>query len=57
MNWAEIEDKDAQIVESLGLGPGQRVVVLIVLGYADPVGQVAYSMRSSVQELRRFQTS
>ena len=54
LNWPDIEDKDARIAEMLGLEPGQRVVMLIVLGYADPAGQVAYSMRSSIQELRRF---
>lgn len=50
INWPDIEKKERAMVELLGLEPDERPVMLVIFGYPDPDGMVAYSQKKSVEE-------
>ncbi len=54
INWPDIKEKEVEMSRILNLAPYERPVLLIALGYPDPNGQVAYSPRKAVDELRRY---
>ncbi|MBI3299594.1 MAG: nitroreductase family protein [Elusimicrobia bacterium] len=54
INWPDIEAREAALAEALYLEPDTRAVMFIAVGYADPDGQVAYSKRKPLDQLRSY---
>lgn len=54
LNWPDLKPQECKMTGLLGLDPGERVIMLIALGYPDPQGLVAYSQKKPLSELRRF---
>jgi nitroreductase len=57
LNWPDLEPQERRVSRLLGLEPDERVIMLIVLGYPDPRGLVAYSQKRPLDELRSFNTA
>lgn len=56
INWPDIPGQEKAMAQRLGLEPWQRVVMCLSLGYPDPQGQVPYSQKKPVSELRRYES-
>jgi nitroreductase len=54
INWPDLPDKEGQMATLLALEPDERPVFLIAVGYADPSGKVARSVKKPVGELLVF---
>jgi nitroreductase len=54
INWADIEDRERKMAETLKLDADERPIMLIAVGYPDPEGLVAYSQKKPVSLLRRY---
>ncbi len=54
VNWPDVPDREKAIRTAMGLEPDERVVMMISAGYPDPAGDVCWSERKPVGELRRF---
>lgn len=48
INWPDFEPLELKMQKKLGLAPDERVVMLIAIGYADPDGEIPYSMKKDV---------
>lgn len=48
INWPDIEEREAAMQETLGLGHHERPVMLIAFGYPDPEGMVPRSEKRDV---------
>jgi nitroreductase len=57
INWPDVPDLEKRMASLLGLGPHQRVIMLIAVGYADPEGLVAYSGKRSIDDLRQYEST
>jgi len=55
LNWPDVKEAEQQINRALNLEPNERVIMLLAFGYPDPEGQVAYSQKKSLDELRQYQ--
>lgn len=51
INWPDFEPLEMKMQKKLGLGPDERVIMLVAIGYADPQGGVPHSTK---KELRTF---
>jgi nitroreductase len=54
VNWPEIPEKEQKLATLLSLGPTERPVLLVSLGYPDPERLVPYSQKKSLEELRSY---
>jgi nitroreductase len=54
INWPDVEDREIAIHEELKLPTHERAVMLISVGYANPDGQIPFSEKKSLSELRVF---
>lgn len=54
INWPDQEPHESQMRAALALAPDERVVMLIGFGWPDPDGQVPYSTKRDVKDLRVF---
>lgn len=54
INWPDIESREHQLSELLGLAPDERAVMCMAVGYADPDGMVPWSEKRPVAELLSF---
>jgi nitroreductase len=54
INWPDVEQKEAEIAELLGLKPYERPIMLIAFGYPKDAAQVPYSEKKSVQEILKY---
>ena len=54
INWPDMEDKEREMADLIGLDPDERPVLCVALGYPDPTGMVAYSQKKSHRNLRRY---
>ena len=54
INWPDNKDAEKRISNKLALKPGERVIMLIAFGYADPNRLVAYAQKKNIDELRRY---
>ena len=54
VNWPDIEENERRMAELLGLAPDERPVMLVALGYPDPQGLVARSVKKSLATIRRY---
>lgn len=48
INWPDFEPLELKMQKKLGLAPDERVIMLIAIGYADPDGEIPYSMKKDV---------
>jgi nitroreductase len=54
VNWPDIPDKDAAVNAAMGLDPDERVVMMISAGFEDREGEVCWSQRKPIEEIRSF---
>jgi nitroreductase len=54
INWPDFEPLEAKMAATLGLGPSERVIMLIAVGYADPDGVIPFSQKKSLDVLRSY---
>lgn len=54
INWPDIEYYEKQMEEILGLGPDERPMMLIGIGYADPEGGIPYSQKKTPAQLLKY---
>lgn len=54
INWPDIEQKEKKMEKLLGLEPHERVVMCIAVGYPDPEGEVAYSKKKNIENIRTY---
>ncbi len=54
INWPDFEPLEAKMAATLGLGPSERVIMLIAVGYADPDGIIPFSQKKALEVLRTY---
>jgi nitroreductase len=54
VNWPDIAERERKMADLLELGPDERPVMCIAVGYANPEGMVPFSQKKSTSELTRF---
>ena len=54
INWPDLLEKEKAMAERITLRPEERVIMLLSVGYPDPEGQVPYSQKKSLDELRSY---
>lgn len=54
INWPDVESREARLAKLLDLAPDERPIMLIAMGYPDPDGEVAYSVKKSTASVCRF---
>lgn len=54
INWPELDSTERRLARLLNLAPDERPIMLIAIGYPDPVGKVPYSEKKPVEQLRRY---
>ncbi|QJE94587.1 nitroreductase family protein [Luteolibacter luteus] len=54
VNWPDIEENETRMAELLKLSADERPVMLVALGYPDPQGMVARSVKKSLPVIRRY---
>lgn len=54
INWPDIEEKEREMAEAIGLEPDERPVMCLAVGYPDPTGMVAYSQKKSLSQIRFY---
>jgi nitroreductase len=55
LNWPDVENNETKMARELRLEQHERVIMLIAFGYPDPEGEVAYSQKKTLEELRIFE--
>jgi nitroreductase len=53
INWPDIEEREARLQKKLGLAYYERPVMLLAVGYADPLGGIPYSQKKTDELLVR----
>lgn len=51
INWPDVEDREREIAEKMGLAYHERPIMLMAVGYAQPHGGVPFSQKKSVSLL------
>ena len=54
LNRAEIDDLDHKFEIKIGIPQHERVIMFIAIGYPDPEGHVAYSIKKDLDLLRSY---
>lgn len=54
INWPDFEPLEIKMQKTLGLQTGQRVVMLIAVGYADPEGEIPFSQKKEIDNIRTY---
>ncbi|WP_218932099.1 nitroreductase family protein [Adhaeretor mobilis] len=54
INWPDIEAKEIEMQEVLGLELYQRPIMCMSVGYPDPQGSVPYSQKKTLNEIRTY---
>lgn len=54
INFPDIEPRERMMAGALGLTVNQRPIMCMSLGYPDPTGQVPYSQKKSLDEIRSY---
>lgn len=54
INWPDIEPRERMMSQALGLEPNERPVMCMSLGYPDPEGEVPFSQKKPLDELRSY---
>lgn len=56
INWPDIDEREVQAADVLGLTPDERPIMFVAVGYADVTAMVPYSEKKPVHQLCRFNT-
>jgi nitroreductase len=54
INWPDQEPHETRMREALNLEPDERVIMLIAFGWPDPEGQVPYSAKRDLSQIRHY---
>jgi len=54
INWPDFEPLEAKMQKMLGLNFDERPIMLIAIGYADPNGEVAFSQKKTLSNIRSY---
>ncbi|KAA5538761.1 nitroreductase family protein [Roseiconus nitratireducens] len=54
INWPDVESRERQMAEAIGLAGHERVVMLISFGYPDPDGMVPCSSKKPLHSIRSY---
>jgi nitroreductase len=54
INWPDIEEKEKQMGDFLGLEDYDRPIMCIGVGYPDPEGKVAFSEKRELRKIRKY---
>ena len=54
INWPDFEPLEMKFKHELGLRLEERPIMLIAVGYADPEGEVAFSQRKPLDQIRSY---
>lgn len=54
INWPDIEPRERAMSKELGLASNERPIMCMSIGYPDPEGQVPYSQKKSLDEIRSY---
>jgi len=54
INFPDVSAPERAMADALQLRPDERPIMLISFGYPDPEGEVPYSQKKSLDELRRY---
>lgn len=54
INWPDVESREREMEEALGLEPDERPVMLLAVGHPDPEGLVAYSQKKKLSRMRSY---
>jgi len=53
INWPDIASRDRAMQKALSLAAYEKPIMLIAVGYADPMGGIAYSQKKPIDLVRR----
>lgn len=54
LNWPDIEFRERKMEKALKLDKHERVIMCMAIGWPDLTGQVAFSQKQPLDELRKF---
>jgi nitroreductase len=54
INFPDVPGPEMAMAKALHLAPDERPIMLISFGYPDPAGEVPFSQKKSIDELRRY---
>lgn len=54
INWSDVPQREAGMKKLLSLPDHERPIMLIAVGYADPIGIIPYSSKKEIDLLRSF---
>lgn len=54
INWPDFEPLEMKMQKKLGLAPDERVIMLIAMGYADPKGEIPFSMKKETSTFASY---
>ena len=54
INWPDIDDREKKMSSFLGLSIWQRPIMCLGLGYPDPEGEIAFSEKRNIAQIRNF---
>ncbi len=54
INWPDIDNRERRMARTLRLAPDERPVMLIAVGYPDPEGLVAASIKKPLHQIRSY---
>lgn len=54
LNWPDIEERERKMEKFLNLEKHQRPIMCMGIGYPDPEGQVAYSEKRPLTQIRKY---
>jgi nitroreductase len=54
LNWPDVEDRERKMEKFLKLALHQRPIMCMGIGYPDPEGQVAYSEKRPLNQIRKY---
>lgn len=54
INWPDFEPLEMKMQKKLGLSPDERVIMLIAIGYADPKGEIPFSMKKEIRSFSSY---
>ena len=54
LNWPDVPSRERRMARELELGPDERPIMLLAVGYPDAEGAVASSYKKSLNDLRTY---
>ena len=57
INWPDVNVKEKEMAKALSLLPDERVVMCMSIGFPDPEGEVPFSQKRCLDDLRVYHAS